>query len=125
MLTAKLSLNTAQRTRDLENELLNVVLEDSSPVVQEMAAAGVQYSKEVEGKTPEQHQKGPPHLHKFAAMMEVLEKEAKKLPDQGPIEPVMQVAAATILKMTEAWAGLDLWQANDLVRICKVRSCIE
>ena len=125
MLTAKVTLNTAQRTRDLENELLNIVLEDSSPVVLEMAAAGVQYSKEVEGKTPDQHQKGPPHIHKFAALMEALDTEAKKLPEQGPVEPVMQVAATTIIKMNEAWAGLDLWQANDLVRICKVRSCID
>ena len=70
MLTAKVTLNTAQRTRDLENCYLNIVMSDDTEVTKCMAAAGIDYSKEVEGKTPEQHGRGPPHIHKYGALQE-------------------------------------------------------
>ena len=68
---AKLSLNTAQRNRALEGLLCeNWDVEHKGNVPQAMEAEGQRYAEAVEGKGAD-HPMGPPHIHKWRAMVQV------------------------------------------------------
>ena len=125
---AKLALNTAQRTRDLEGAFQdNLLMTNKNHILIAAQQAGQEYSAAVEGKKPEDHKKGPPHIHKWNAILQKITldlKAATEAADEDKqLEQPVRTAAETFEKYAAAWTELDIDTATIAIGMCKIRTC--
>ena len=65
----KMSLNSAQRIRELEGAVMrSMAIQKDSPIDKRLAEAGTDYNHAAQGHPG--HGKGPPHIHIWSALMD-------------------------------------------------------
>lgn len=128
-LTAKISLNNAQRQRDLEAFLIeNWTLPADHHIVKSMNEAGAKYAAAVEGKGAD-HPYGCPHIHKWKAMVAAAINEElwdPPLPVAGmEAPPIQQQAVTKLIAHQKDLDKLSVDLVGELVGLCRTKSKLE
>jgi hypothetical protein len=117
---AKLSLNTAQRNRELEGVVISGWMMDiASPAVTAMKDAGVTYSEALKDRkeNPTKPDPGSPHLQSWAALAAVLAEVAVR--EDGP--PELQLSSKLMKEYYQWMTTATADEVGFAIRSCRVK----
>lgn len=126
-LVAKLSLNTAQRGRDLEAATFQTwELPRKHSVITATESAGKDYSAAVQGRGVD-HEFGPPHVHKFVAALRTLadlawppELLTPSAAEKEVVDSLPRHTAASLASMGVAWKVKNAIDKKDKPKTTKM-----
>jgi len=117
---AKLSLNTAQRLREVENAVIESwVFPSDHQIIKALADTGKRYHDLCAGKTD--HKYGPPHVHKWGTLMRCLQEAKPPSDSRHDIIVAFEVVYAHYQQLEK----FDLEDMAELCRHCRTKTCRE
>lgn len=117
---ARLSLNTAQRERELEAKLPSSVMNADHPLALALDVIGRNYAKDIR-EGGENHGKGPPHLHKGQGVLMFLQVANQQHPPPERYQKFVKAIEQTLKDL----ATMTPSEAELVFSTCRMKSMID